>query len=175
MAELESGLDEIGRSPKEEGSLEWIVRRPTKGEREVLDEGQITLDAGLHGDCWKHRDPHPEMQINIMNSRAIALIAAEKDRWALAGDQLYIDMDLSETNLPPGTQLEVGPALLEVTAVPHTGCSKFAARFGVEAVKFVNSARGRQLHLRGLNARVVRPGTIRKGDKVRKIVRNSGD
>lgn len=109
------------------------------------------------------------MQINIMNSRAIALIACERDRWALAGDQLYIDLDLSGSNLPPGTRLELGSAILEITAPPHTGCSKFAARFGVEAVKFVNSVRGRQMNLRGLNARVVKPGAVRKGDIVRKI------
>jgi MOSC domain-containing protein YiiM len=109
------------------------------------------------------------MQINIMNSRAIAVIAWEKDQWALAGDQLYIDMDLSGSNLPPGTQLELGSAVLEITTPPHTGCHKFAARFGVDAVKFVNSVHGRQMNLRGLNARVVKPGTIRKGDIVRKL------
>jgi len=169
LSELETGLDEIRRSPKNEGSIELIVRRPVKGQREVIDEGQLTLDDGLAGDCWKFHDPHPEMQINIMNSRAIALIACEKDRWALAGDQLYIDMDLSESNLPPGTQLELGSALLEVTSPPHTGCGKFAARFGVDAVKFVNSVGGRQLNLRGLNARVVRAGAVRRGETIRKV------
>src|SRR5215510_67523 len=113
MTELESGLDEIRRSPKDEGRLEMIVRRPVKGQREILKEGQLTLEEGLAGDCWKNHSPHPEMQINIMNSRAIALVAGDKDRWALAGDQLYIDMDLSEANAPPGTQLELGSALIE--------------------------------------------------------------
>jgi MOSC domain-containing protein YiiM len=169
MLELESGLDQIRQSPLKEGPLEWIVRRPVKGQREVLDEGQLTFEEGLVGDCWKHHSPHPEMQINIMNSRAIALIAHEKDRWALAGDQLYIDLDLSGSNLPPGTRLELGSAILEITAPPHTGCGKFASRFGVEAAKFVNSMRGRQMNLRGVNARVVKPGTIRKGDTVRKV------
>jgi MOSC domain-containing protein YiiM len=169
MTELESGLDEIRRSPKNEGRLEMIVRRPIKGQREILNEGQLTLEEGLAGDCWKNHSPHPDMQINIMNSRAIALVAGDKDRWALAGDQLYIDMDLSETNIPPGTQLELGSAVIEITAPPHTGCSKFAARFGFDAVKFVNSKLGRNLHLRGLNARVIRPGLIRAGDTVRKI------
>jgi len=169
MTELESGLEEIRRSPRDSGRLEMIVRRPTKGEREVLNEGELTLEEGLAGDCWKDHDGHHDFQINIMNSRAIATIAGERDRWALAGDQLYIDMDLSETNLPPGTQLEIGSALLEITAEPHTGCSKFAARFGVEAVKFTNSLRGRQLNLRGLNARIVKPGRIRTGDSVRKV------
>jgi MOSC domain-containing protein YiiM len=166
--ELESGLDEIRRSPKNDGRLEMIVRRPVKDQREILNEGQLTLEEGLAGDCWKDHSPHPEMQINIMNSRVIALVAGDKDRWALAGDQLYIDMDLSEANAPAGTQLELGSALIEITAVPHNGCSKFAARFGFDAVKFVNSAVGRDLHLRGLNARVIRPGLIRAGDTVRK-------
>src|SRR5688572_23341958 len=169
MAELESGLEEILRSPKHEGQLDLIVRRPVKGRREVLEVGELTLEDGLSGDCWKNHQPHPEMQINIMNSRAIALVACEKDRWALAGDQLYVDLDLSAANLPPGTQLELGSALLEITAPPHTGCGKFAARFGVEATKFVNSMRGRQLNLRGLNARVVKAGTVRRGDTIRKI------
>lgn len=172
MSELETGLDEICRSPRNEGRLEMIVRRPLKGQREVLEEGQLTLDEGLAGDCWKSHDPHHDMQINIMNSRAIALVAGSKDRWPLAGDQLYIDLDLSEANLPPGTTLQLGSALVEITTTPHTGCVKFAARFGADAVKFVNSFRGKELHLRGLNARVVKPGAIRKGDVVRKIEGN---
>ena len=146
-----------------------IVRRPIKGQREVLSEGQLTLAEGLAGDCWKDHSPHPDMQLNIMNSRVVALVAVERERWPLAGDQLYIDLDLSETNLPPGTQLELGSALIEITAKPHTGCGKFAARFGVDAVKFVNSANGMELHLRGLNARVIKPGVVRTGDTVRKL------
>src|SRR4026209_482511 len=116
IADLETGLEEIHRSPKHEGRIEMIVRRPIKGQREVLNEGNLTLDEGLAGDCWKDHSPHPDMQINIMNSRVVALVAVEKERWPLAGDQLYIDMDLSEANLPPGTQLELGSALIEITA-----------------------------------------------------------
>jgi MOSC domain-containing protein YiiM len=170
LPELESGLDEIRQSPTEEGRLAMIVRRPIKGEREVLNDGELTIEEGLSGDCWKKHSPRMDMQINIMNSRAIAVVAGTIDRWPLAGDQLFIDMDLSETNLPPGTQLEVGSARIEITAPPHTGCSKFAARFGIDATKFVNSPRGRQMNLRGRNARVVKPGRIQKGDRVRKIV-----
>jgi len=169
MIELETGLLEIQESPRNEGRIEMIVRRPIKGQREVLEEGLLTLDEGLAGDCWKRHSPHPEMQINIMNSRAVALVAGSRDRWPLAGDQLFVDLDLSETNLPPGTMLELGSALLEITAKPHTGCSKFAARFGQDAMQFVNSVLGKELHLRGLNARVVRAGPVRKGDIVRKM------
>jgi hypothetical protein len=177
MAELEAGLDEIRRSPKDEGLLELIVRRPRLDEREVLEQGELHLVDGLVGDTWNVRSssktpdgsPHPDMQLNIMNSRAIALVAHDKDRWQLAGDQLYIELDLSAENLPAGTRLAIGSAVIEVTPTPHTGCKKFVARFGMDAMKFVNSPLGRELRLRGLNARVVQPGAIKVGDAVRKI------
>jgi MOSC domain-containing protein YiiM len=168
LNELEDGLEEIRLSPKDQGRLELIVRRPVKGQREVLTEGELSFSEGLVGDCWKTYDPHPNMQINIMNARAIAVIAGDRLHWPLAGDQLYVDLDLSEANMPPGTKLEVGSAVLEITMEPHTGCSKFASRFGVDAVKFVNSPGGRALNLRGRNARVAKAGTIRSGDIVRR-------
>jgi MOSC domain-containing protein YiiM len=109
------------------------------------------------------------MQLNLINARALALIAQDEERWQLAGDQLIVDLDLSKENLPPGTQLALGTAIIEVTAQPHTGCNKFAARFGVDAAKWVNSPAGKELQLRGINARVVQPGKIRVGDAVTKI------
>jgi MOSC domain len=177
MEELEAGLDEIRRSPKDVGVLELIVRRPRVDEREVLEAGELDLKEGLVGDSWKMRSSsrtadgsaHPEMQLNIMNSRVIALLAQAQERWPLAGDQLFLNMDLSEENLPAGTQLSLGSAVIEVTAEPHTGCKKFVARFGLDAMKFVNSEVGRQLHLRGINAKVIQPGTIRVRDVVKKI------
>ena len=177
MAELEAGLDQIRAAPKDEGVLQLIVRRPRVEAREVLEEGELNLSDGLVGDCWKTRgssstrdgSANPEMQLNIMNARVTDLVAQEKSRWQLAGDQLYIDMDLSAENLPPGTQLAIGSAVIEVTAPPHLGCRKFVARFGVEAMKFVNSLVGRELHLRGINAKVVQPGMIRVGQVVRKV------
>src|SRR5436309_5387104 len=176
-AELEAGLDEIRRAPRDEGTLELIVRRPQVDEREVLDAGELSLEAGLVGDGWitrgSSRTPdgssHPDMQLNIMNSRVTALVAQHKDRWQLAGDQLYLDMDLSAENLPTGTRLVLGSSVIEVTAQPHTGCKKFVARFGMDAMKFVNSPLGKELHLRGINAKVVQAGVIRIGDVVRKI------
>ena len=175
--ELEAGLNHIRLSPKDEGTLELIVRRPRAGEREVLEEGELDLVAGLVGDSWKDRgssrtpdgSPHPDMQLNVMNSRALALVARVEERWRLAGDQLVIDMDLSGQNLPAGARLALGSAIIEVTDQPHTGCQKFADRFGADALRFVNSPPGKRLRLRGLNARVVRPGAIRVGDAVRKI------
>ena len=172
MAELEAGLDEIRLSPKDAGVLELIVRRPRIEEREVLAEGELDLLEGLVGDCWRtigssrtvDGSANPEMQINIMNSRVIALVAQDKDRRQLAGDQLYLDMDLSAENLPVGTHLALGSAVIEITPPPHTGCKKFVSRFGLDAMKFVNSPLGQQLRLRGINARVIRPGVIRVGD-----------
>ncbi len=177
LEELEAGLDEIRGAPKEEGPLKLIVRRPRIEEREVLQEAELDLVEGLVGDNWRTRgssrtpdgSSHPDMQLNIMNARVIALVARHPDRWQLAGDQLFLDLDLSADNLPPGTRLTLGSAVIQVTDQPHTGCKKFVERFGADALKFVNSPLGRQLHLRGINARVVQPGVIRTGDLARKL------
>jgi hypothetical protein len=174
LTELETGLAALTPSPKDSGRLDLIVRRPAVGEREVLDEADLDLAVGLIGDTWNRRpssrtqdrSPHPYMQLNLMNSRVADLIAGERTRWPLAGDQLYIDLDLSGGNLTPWTRLTIGTAVIEVTDQPHTGCDKFASRFGVDAMKFVNSPLGRTLNLRGINARVVTPGRIRSGDAV---------
>jgi MOSC domain-containing protein YiiM len=177
MAELEAGLAEIRRAPKEEGVLEMIVRRPRTEEREIVEEGELDLVEGLAGDNWRARgssstadgSAHPDAQLTIMNARAAALVAQYRERWHLAGDQLYVDMDLSDENLPPGTRLAIGSAIVEVSALPHNGCKKFVARFGLDAMKFVNSPEGKKLHLRGINTKVVQPGLIRVGDKVKKL------
>ena len=151
--QLEAGLDHIRQSPRDTGVLEQIVRRPQVGEREVLESAELTTTDGLVGDRWGARGRlDPDTQINIMNARVIALVAGEKDRWSLAGDQLFVDLDLSEENLPIGSRIAIGSAILEVTAPPHTGCSKFASRFGMDARDFVNARKN--LRLRGINARV---------------------
>ena len=176
--ELEAGLDEIRKSPENNGVLKLIVRRPETDQREVIAEGKLDPVVGLEGDNWLNRrsratadgSAHPEMQLNIMNSRVTALVAQDPDRWSLAGDQLYIDMDLSPENLPPGTQLAIGSAIIEVTAPPHTGCKKFVARFGRDAMMFVNSGLGKTLNLRGINAKVIKAGTIRTNDIAEKVI-----
>lgn len=175
--ELEAGLDAVLQAPKDEGRLELIVRRPAIDEREIVVEGALDVTAGLVGDNWSTRgssstadgSAHPGAQLTLMNARVIALLAQEQARWPPAGDQLFVDLDLSVENLPPGTRLALGTAVIEVTAKPHTGCQKFAARFGAEALRFVNTPQGRQLRLRGVHARVVQPGAIRVGDRVRKV------
>ncbi len=174
---LEAGLGPIRSSPADGGRVELIVRRPAVDEREVVTEGVLDRQDGLVGDTWKvrpstrtpDRSPHPDMQLNVMNARVAALVARTEDRWALAGDQLYLDLDLSVANLPPGTRLALGTAVIEVTAQSHRGCAKFAARFGQDALRFVNSEEGRELRLRGLNAKVVVAGSVRTGDIVRKV------
>jgi MOSC domain-containing protein YiiM len=166
-------------APADAGTLELIARRPAEEQREILDTGELDLRVGLVGDMWAERPssstpdggPNPEAQVTLMSARAVALVAAgdEHERWAQAGDQLYVDLDLSQENLPPGTRLRIGDAVLEVTEAPHLGCGKFSRRFGVDALKFVNSKVGRELRLRGVNARVVEPGAIATGDEVRKL------
>lgn len=165
MEELQAGLSAILQSPKDRGTLQMIVRRPSRGRREVLAEGTLDLTVGLEGDSWSTRvRPNPEMQLTVTNARAIALLAREKAFWPLAGDQLYIDLDLSDENLPPGSRVAIGSAIIQITAEPHNGCKKFTERYGVDAVTFVNSPVGKRLHLRGINARVIQAGQVRIGD-----------
>jgi MOSC domain-containing protein YiiM len=166
---LESGLDEIRRSPRDEGRVELIVRRPAENEREVVPEAMLDCAEGLVGDSWVEGKARPDTQLTLMNARVALLVAGEPDRRQLAGDQLYVDFDLSQENIPSGTRLELGSAVVEVTSPPHLGCNKFAARFGPDARRFVNSLVGRELRLRGVNARVVVAGTVRAGDTVRKL------
>ncbi|MBM3838450.1 MAG: MOSC domain-containing protein [Verrucomicrobia bacterium] len=173
LTELEAGLDAIRGAPKDAGVLQLIVRRPQNGQREVLQAGRLELTDGLVGDNWKTRShsrtPNPDTQLTVTNSRVIALLAQTQDRWPLAGDQLFIDLDLSKDNVPSGTRLAVGSAVIEVTPPPHTGCKKFMGHFGQEALNFVNSRTGKHLQLRGINAKVIQPGMIRVGDVAKKL------
>src|SRR3954454_20434403 len=171
--ELEAALPRLRESPSDRGTVELIVRRPAVGQRELVAAAELSVEEGMVGDSWLERgsrhtpdgSAEPERQLTIMNARAIALFAGDdRARWAEAGDQLYLDMDLSDENLPPGTQLQLGTAVIEVTAAPHTGCAKFVQRFGIDAARFVNSPEGAALHVRGINARVVTGGTVRAGD-----------
>ena len=174
---LEAGLDDIRMAPSDHGRVELIVRRPAENEREILDEATLDPSEGLVGDTWLARGsgrtpdgrPPVETQVTIMNVRVASLVAADADRRCLAGDQLYLDLDISHSNIPAGSRLQLGTAVIELSGKPHTGCNKFAARFGRDAVLFVNSAEGRELRLRGANARVIVAGIVRTGDVVRKV------
>jgi hypothetical protein len=177
-AALAAGLDEIRRSPRDGGAVILVVRRPGVDLREALTEAVLDPVDGLVGDTWRARGSRhtedgladPQAQLTLMNARAAALVAGGPQRRELAGDQLFVDLDLSGHNLPPGTRLQIGEAVIEVSQKPHRGCEKFAARFGHEALRFVNSEVGRELNLRGVNTRVVVGGRLRIGDPVRKLV-----
>ncbi len=179
--ELLAGVDGVRESPRDAGVLELVVVRPGTCQRRVLEAATLDLELGVVGDTWIERGssrttdggPNPEAQVTVMNSRAVDLVATTRERWPLAGDQLYVDLDLSTENLPTGTLLEIGDARLEVTAAPHTGCAQFKERFGVEALRLTATPDGRSLRLRGINTRVVRGGDVRPGDTVR-VVRSEG-
>ncbi|MBV8984323.1 MAG: MOSC domain-containing protein [Acidimicrobiia bacterium] len=175
--DLAAGLDHVRNSPKDDGRVELIVRRPAEKQREVLEEARLDVDGGLLGDGWSVRGskrnggvPDPSRQLTLMNARAAALVAGTTDHGGLAGDQLYVDFDLSGENIPPGTRLQIGDAVIEVSDAPHTGCAKFSARFGLDALRFVNSPAGRELNLRGINTKIVESGTVRPGDPIRKLL-----
>lgn len=165
-------MDHIRDSPKEAGTIELIVRRPAVDEREVLSEALLDVADGLVGDRWTapsdgDGSPYRGAQLTLMNARVAALVAAgDTDRWQLAGDQLFVDLDLSGANLPPGTRLTAGTAVIEITDEPHTGCGKFMSRFGIDAQRFINSQAGRELNLRGVHAMVVSAGVVRPGDTI---------
>lgn len=181
-AELKAARDHLVAAPTSVGRLELIVARPEHGQRHLLDEARLDVVDGLVGDNWltrgnRHREDgsaDPDAQITVMNIRVAALVAGSPERVPLAGDQLYVDLDLSVDNLPVGTRLEVGSAVLLVTPPPHTGCKKFVARFGEEAMRFVNSREGRAHRWRGMNTRVLEPGVVRVGDPIT-VLRPVGD
>ena len=172
---LDAALELIRAAPKDQGTIELIARRPAVGTREVVDRARFSLELGLVGDGWHRRPskktgaPNPEQQVTLMNSRAIAAIVPNRDDWTGAGDQLYVDFDLSEENTPPGTRLGVGTAVLEVSSHPHRGCAKFTKRFGSDVTKWVNNDVGCSLNLRGINTRVIVAGEARRGDLIKKL------
>jgi hypothetical protein len=176
QSELEAGLDHVKQSPKNHGVLEQIVIRPQEDERTILQKCDLSPRLGVHGDNWANGcwlslpdgSPDPRVQVTLMNTRLIALIAQSQERWALAGDNLYVDLDLSQENIKPGQQLSIGSVILEVTEIPHKGCEKFVERFGAAANRFVNSKEGQRLSLRGIFARILQAGTVEVGDAVKK-------
>lgn len=168
--DLIAGLDHVRQAPRDNGVLELIVARPAVDERTLLAAAELAVDMGLVADRWNRGSKsNLKSQLTVMNVRVTQLVAGDRSRWALAGDQLYVDFDLSAENIPPGTRLSIGDAVIEVSDQPHLGCEKFAARYGQAARELVNSPQGIALNLRGINTRVVKPGVVRVGDTVRKV------
>lgn len=177
VEDLQAALDALPLAPRDVGAVEWLVRRPVPLEREVVERAELCPERGLVGDCWPSKpskrtadgSPHPQMQLTLMNSAVTAVIAGPKEAWAAAGDQVYVDFDLSEASLPAGTQLKLGSAIIEVTAEEHLGCGKFHERFGSAALRWVNGKERRALRLRGVNARVVQAGEVTVGDTLQRV------
>lgn len=171
---LDARLGELRALGAEEGTLELIVARPSEGERETPETAELTIEEGLVGDRWKpavtaNGRVHRDNQLTIASTRVLDLIA-DQERWPLAGDNLLVDMGLDKESLPAGSRLAIGDTVVvQISEEPHTGCAKFSARFGSDALKFINSPEGRELRLRGLNAQVIVPGAIATGDAVRRV------
>jgi MOSC domain-containing protein YiiM len=171
LDELNAGLDHILGSPQDGGRVEMLIVRPMEDQRTTPETAEVSAELGLHGDHWStgnYRD-EPDVQVAMMSSRVLDLVSGGRDRWALAGDNIIVDLDLSQVNLVAGQKLEAGTAVLEITEVPHRGCAKFSSRFGADALRFVNLGQGRDLRLRGVYARVVQPGSISVGDQINKL------
>jgi len=180
-SDIERAAATLGSSPTDNGVVEMIICRPARYERKVLDEGILEVAHGLLGDTWEARgatstpdgSADPLRQVTLMNSRVLESVAGERDRWELAGDQLIVDLDLSMDSLPAGTRLHIGEAVAEVTEPPHTGCAKFAGRYGADALAWVSGGTGRRQRRRGMHVRVLRSGTVRPGDAIRKLEQDS--
>lgn len=176
LEHLQTQLEYIQQSPKETGRVELIVRRPGTEEREVIPQGRLIVSAGLEGDNWQARgsaatpdgSANPETEITLMNARVIHALTQDETRWALAGDQFFVDFDLSEENIPAGSRLIIGSAILEVSATPHNGCKKFSERFGLDGLKFISMAEYKPLRMRGINAKIIQAGEVKQGDIIRK-------
>jgi hypothetical protein len=183
LSELNERLPWIRESPSDGGELIAITVRTAENERESLERCELSPEGGVHGDswakgCWLTLDdgrPHPDVQVTLINVRLLDAIGGDPSRRSLAGDQLCVDFDLNLDNLPVGQRLAVGSAILEITGKPHTGCGKFAARYGADALRFVNGPEGKALRLRGVYAKVIRGGEAAVGDRIAKLDRNPGD
>ena len=169
--DIEAALPDVRSSPAEDGTVDLIAVRPAENQRQVVEKAVLTTDSGLEGDNWLERSSgrdeiYYETHLALMNSRFADAITPDGEGWELAGDQLYVDFDLSVDNAPPATRLKVGTATIEIAAHPHSGCAKYSKRFGREVLMTTRTDEGKRLRLRGVNARVIVPGVVRRGDSV---------
>lgn len=174
LVDLETILEDVRNSPTEVGKILLIAVRPANGERLVVDQARMSTETGLEGDNWLDRSADKDNvsrhnQLTLMNSRFADAITPDGKGWELAGDQLYVDFDISLENAPAGTLLQVGGATIRISEEPHTGCAKFVRRFGREMLKMTQTDVGKDLRLRGVNASVIESGTVCTGDSIRRV------
>ena len=171
--ELEALWSAAPPPPRERGSVRLLCVRRAPSEHETPESVEVTVSEGLVGDRWSRataHDPDPDSQVTLMMAGVAELVAAAEQPLHEAGDNILVDYDISVDNLPVGSRLRIGEAVLEVSATPHTGCSKFSGRFGQDALRWVNWRYWRERRLRGVNCRVVSGGTVRLGDAVERIL-----
>ena len=175
--DFDASLSDIDAAPADLGRLVRIVRRPAVDQRELVDTARLDPVVGLVGDSWQARGSRatpdgsadPEAQLTVISTRVLQALEPDESRWPEAGDQLYVDLDLRVDTLPAGSRLAIGGAVIEVSAKPHNGCEKFAARFGIDALAWISTPVGKAHRMRGLNARIVEGGTIAVGDVIRRV------
>ena len=165
-ADLEAALAGLPLAPRDAGHVALIVCRRADKVRETPERVHLHPGTGIPGDGWGRKEtPDPEAEITIMQLDVAELIANGQPV-TVFGDNLLVDLDLSTGNLPTGSRVRIGGATLEVTAKPHNGCRKFAARFGQQALRFVAARELRHRNLRGIHLRVVEPGDVAVGDRI---------
>jgi len=164
--ELETGLRALSQAPKDAGRLALLVRRDAEHCRETPARVHLSREDGMPGDAWgRHATRNPESQLAVMR-RDVAELIANGQPLTLFGDNLFVDLDISKANLPAGTRLRVGEAVVEVTPMSHDGCSKFHRRFGPDALHFVNAKPTRDQNLRGIYWRVIESGEVSVGSPI---------
>ena len=170
-ADLDARLRALPGAPKDAGRLALIVCRSSEGVRETPERVHLSAEEGVPGDGWGRRTPRrPEAQLAVMR-RDVAELIANGQPLTTFGDNLFVELDISAANLPVGSRLRMGGAIVEVTPLPHDGCGKFKGRFGSDALRFVNAKPTRDQNLRGIYWRVVESGEVAVGAPIQVLER----
>ena len=170
LATLHERIDALPAPPRDRGHLALLVARLPDGRHDTPHAARLAPEEGLPGDRWERCDGRPESQLAVMRVD-VATLLANGQALSLFGDNLLVDLDLSDENLPTGTRLRLGGALLEVTPEPHNGCAKFRQRFGGDALRLTAEKPRRHQHLRGIYLRVVEAGDVAVGDPIEVVSR----